>query len=279
LLKLAPQAAVNIIPVPRHEVDFSNPSAVAKRIEDERDVDVVVNAVAYTAVDQAEREAALARSVNATAPCAIAHTCAKFGIPMVHVSTDYVFDGRKTSPYVETDPVSPINVYGHTKCEGEELIRSTLPHHVIVRTSWLYASHGKNFVKTILRLAFSQSEVKVIDDQWGNPTSAADLASSVLSIVKRIALTPDDNCWGTFHYTGSGRTNWYHFAKTVVDEASNIGLKVGRIVPIPSREYTTIAKRPTNSELDCTKFESVYGISPQPWFKSVKTVIDEILAQ
>jgi dTDP-4-dehydrorhamnose reductase len=270
---------VKITPVPRSEVDFFVPNAAARRIENEGRVDVVVNAVAYTGVDQAEREPGLAQAVNAIAPGLIAQSCAQRGIPLVHVSTDYVFDGSKPSAYVETDPVSPINMYGQTKCHGEDLIRTAWARHVIIRTSWLYAAQGTNFVKTILRLAASRDELKVVNDQWGNPTSARDLADAILSVVRHITAAPGANSWGTFHYAGAGRTNWCHFAETIVEEAEKVTPKMARIVPIPSSEFPTAARRPKNSTLDCTKLETIYGISPRPWFESVKTVMHDILTQ
>jgi len=237
---------------------------------------LVINCAAYTAVDRAESEPELALAVNRDGPAHLAAACGKARIPLVHISTDYVFDGSKEGPYRETDPVSPLGVYGRTKAEGEREVWSCLRKHIILRTAWLYGIHGQNFVKTVLRLGQERRVLRVVNDQQGCPTNAADLAEVILAIAGRC----DRNPWGTYHYSGKGVTTWHGFAEAIFTEARKYtSLPVERVEPIPSAEYPTPAKRPANSVLDCSLFTSTFGIEPRPWRESLAEVIHGLFSQ
>jgi dTDP-4-dehydrorhamnose reductase len=239
----------------------------------------VINAAAYTAVDRAETERELAWAVNAGAPTYIARRCARDGIPLIHISTDYVFDGRKTSPYLEDDPLGPLGVYGRTKADGESAVRTALDRHIIIRTAWLYSAHGANFVKTVMRLALERDELRIVDDQIGCPTSAQDLAGAILSIAGRIgAVQPFP--WGTYHYCGNGVTSWCGLARYVIDQLVHAGIiKPLRLIPISTAEYPTPACRPAYSVLDCRRIEAAFGITRPPWQSSVAHAVRRLLAQ
>jgi len=238
---------------------------------------LVINAAAYTNVDTAESDPKTAFAVNKTGSSNLAKVCEKYAIPLIHISTDYVFDGQKGSAYVETDPVSPLGVYGKSKEEGESEIRLHLKAHVIIRTAWLYGAYGHNFVKTMLRLGKEKSDIKVVDDQYGSPTSASDLAEAVLTIAKQIDNGLDVK-WGTYHYCGKGITTWHGFAEKIFETAKKYGpLKITNIKPVTTAEYPTQAKRPAFSALDCTLIEKNFSISPKPWEESLKVVIDRVL--
>ena len=237
---------------------------------------LVINCAAYTAVDRAESEPELALAVNRNGPACLAAACGKARIPLIHISTDYVFDGSKEGPYRETDPVAPLGVYGRSKAEGEREVRSRLREHIILRTSWVYGIHGQNFVKTMLRLGQERRVLRVVNDQQGCPTNAADLAEVILAIAGRC----DRNPWGTYHYSGKGVTTWHGFAEAIFTEARKYtSLPVERVEPIPSAEYPTPAKRPANSVLDCSLFTSTFGIEPRPWRESLAEVIHGLFSQ
>jgi dTDP-4-dehydrorhamnose reductase len=238
---------------------------------------LVINAAAYTAVDRAESEEKLAFAVNATAPAHIARRCAREGIPLIHISTDYVFDGQKDSPYLEDDPISPLGVYGRSKAEGESAVRSAFDQHLIVRTAWLYSAHGSNFVKTIMRLAAERDDLRVVDDQIGSPTSAADLAAAVLTLAGCIGVR-EPFPWGTYHYCGNGVTSWYGLALHVVELLVKSGKMASfRLIPISTAEYPTPARRPAYSVLDCSRIEAAFGINRPPWQKSVALAVHRLL--
>jgi dTDP-4-dehydrorhamnose reductase len=237
---------------------------------------LVVNCAAYTAVDRAESEPELALAVNRDGPAHLAAACGAARIPLVHISTDYVFDGGKDGPYRETDPVSPLGVYGRSKAESEWEVRSRLREHIILRTSWVYGVHGQNFVKTMLRLGQERRVLRVVNDQQGCPTNAADLAEVILAIAGEC----DMNAWGIYHYAGKGATTWHGFAEAIFAEARKyISLLVERVEPIPSSQYPTAAKRPANSVLDCSLFTSTFGIEPRPWRESLAEVIHGLFSQ
>jgi dTDP-4-dehydrorhamnose reductase len=240
--------------------------------------ELVINAAAYTNVDAAESEIQLASAVNRDGPANVARLSFENNIPLIHVSTDYVFDGTKGSPYRETDPTSPIGVYGQSKAEGEIALRSVIRDHIILRTAWLYGSHGRNFVKTIMKLAREKEEIRVVSDQYGSPTSAADLAEAILTIsgviVKRAAVR-----WGTYHYCGKGVTSWYEFSRTILDIYRQYeDVKTERIVAIATADYPTPARRPAYSALQCDLIEQNFGISTRPWRSSLKKTIHKILS-
>ena len=262
-------ADTSIIQLDRSQCDFGVPSLAAERVLETRP-DLVVNAAAYTAVDRAELEPQIAGAVNRDAPAALAEACAKIGAKLIHLSTDYVFGGSKGAPYVETDPVAPLSVYGRTKEEGEAAIRSTLREHVILRTSWVFAAHGSNFVRTMLRLAKERAELRIVSDQRGAPTSARDIAQALVVVSRAIANGAD--AWGTFHFTSDHPTSWFGFAEAI------FALRDGgpRLVPITSEEYKTPARRPLYSVLDCGRIASAYGIAQSSWSAALAGVLDEI---
>ena len=257
-------------------LDITKPLALREAIYDIHPL-LVINAAAYTAVDRAEAEPELAFSVNRDAPAYLASSCAEAGISLIHLSTDYVFDGSKRGPYLETDPVSPLGIYGKSKAEGEASVRSILKKHIIIRTAWLYGIHGNNFVKTMLRLGQEKETLSVVSDQYGCPTYAGDLADAILTIAnclregRRIA-------WGTYHYCGQGKTTWHGFAEKIFDLASqHRSLMIKKVVPVPTTKYPTPAKRPANSVLDCSLIRKTFGIRPKPWLDSLPRVVEAIV--
>ena len=243
----------------------------------DRSWDLIVNAAAYTAVDQAESEPDLAFAINEHAPAAIAAACAKTDVPFIHVSTDYVFDGSKDEPYTEDDPINPINTYGASKAAGEQAVRSAHAMHIILRTSWLYSPHGRNFAKSMINLAEQRDELRIVNDQHGCPTTAGDLAGAIARIAEMIAYGQPVK-WGTFHYAGRGATTWYGLAEAVLDTYHALGGKRPALRGIPTSEYPTPARRPANSRLDCTRIEAELGIVPRPWRESCTAVVKEIVA-
>lgn len=239
---------------------------------------LIINAAAYTAVDLAESERDQAFVLNRDLPAALALFGAQSGVPLIHISTDYVFDGTKSQPYREDDPIAPINCYGESKAAGEQEIRRNLTEHVILRTSWLYSSHGKNFVKSMMRLAQQRDELRIVNDQHGCPTSAADLAEAVCSIAGRIT-GGGDVPWGTYHYAGAGETTWLGLAEATLREYESCGGKLPGLIGIPTSEYPTPARRPANSRLDCSKITEQFGIETHSWQSSCAAVVRACSAQ
>jgi dTDP-4-dehydrorhamnose reductase len=238
---------------------------------------LLINCAAYTAVDKAESEPEAAFAVNRDGPANLADECERLGIPLIHISTDYVFNGKSDRPYKEEDAADPQNVYGLSKWEGEEAVRSRLARHIIVRTSWLYGSRGLNFVKTILRLGKEREELKVISDQYGCPTWSFDLAGCLVRIAEHALSGLEEVPWGTYHFCGEGITTWYHFAFAILDEARRReSSRIARVSPVPSSSYPTVAARPGYSALDCGKIEASFGIAPPPWEKSLACLMDEL---
>jgi dTDP-4-dehydrorhamnose reductase len=267
----------SIVAVDLPEFDITDASE-AKKAVSRSDASLVINASAYTAVDKAESEPELAFAVNRDGPAHLASLCYERGIPLVHISTDYVFDGAKKGPYRETDPVSPLGVYGKSKAEGEKAVRDQLDEHLIIRTAWLYGEHGNNFVKTMLRLGREQETVRVVADQYGCPTSATDLSDAILDIATRIA-EKIDIAWGTYHYCGRGVTTWHGFAEALFYEAKKHDtFRVKTVAPIPTDQYPTPAKRPANSALDCSLIEERFGIRPRPWQESLARMMPLMLS-
>jgi dTDP-4-dehydrorhamnose reductase len=239
--------------------------------------DLVINCAAYTAVDKAESEAELAYSVNKDGPANLSSACKKIRIPFIHISTDYVFNGNAKRPYREGDPVSPLGAYGRSKWEGEEAVRSLLEQHIIMRTSWLYGVHGHNFVKTIIRLSHEKEEIRVVADQKGCPTWTGDLSDALVILVQRIDKGSREVSWGTYHFCGAGKTSWYELALAVVKEASRrSSLKVLSVLPIPTSDYPTPAKRPMWSVMDCSKIQDTFDIKPKKWEKSLTVMIEKL---
>lgn len=261
----------------RQELDITQPNQIDKIIG-KASPSLVVNAAAYTNVDKAETEADLAFAVNKIAPGYLARCCAERNIALIHISSDYVFDGIKGKPYHETDPIAPLGIYGQSKAEGEVAIRSGLKNHIILRTSWLYSVYRSNFVKTMLDLGTKKKVIPVVNDQFGSPTSAADLAETVLTIAAKIGDAADLD-WGTYHYCGNGITSWHGLATEVLKLASSyVRLQTKRVDAITTAEYPTLAKRPPYSALDCSRIKKVFGIEPKPWQQSLKHTIDRIFS-
>ena len=255
-----------------HRMDITDIDAVNNFIDLHQPA-CVINAAAYTQVDQAEIEATLAFAVNKTGCTNLAQICAKYEIPLFQVSTDYVFNGQQNTPYHESDPISPIGIYGHSKAAGETEIRSNLKEHIILRTSWLYGVHGQNFVKTILKLAGTKENIRVVSDQYGSPTNAADLAEAILAIVDKWRQQ-SAVAWGTYHYCGQGVISWHGFAEKIIELARQfVEVKTNRVVPIATADYPTKARRPAFSALDCHLIKNNFGIHPKPWRESLKSTI------
>lgn len=239
---------------------------------------LVVNAAAYTAVDQAESERNLAFALNAKAPQLMAQACAKNETPFIHISTDYVFDGDKDSPYVEDDPIGPVSVYGASKAEGEASVREALEQHVILRTAWVYSAHGQNFVKSMLKLGAERDRLTIVNDQTGCPTSAREIARAIKSIAGQILVDPASAPYGTYHYVGGQKMTWYDFAKDIFEGAEARGAETpAKILPIPTSDYPTAAKRPANSVLETAKIRTNWGLSAPPQAQELAAVLDRLL--
>ena len=276
---LACEAAdISLIAVGRVSMDFEKLQTIAPALASAQP-DVIVNAAAYTAVDQAEAEEARAFRINATAAGAVAAAARKLNVPVIHLSTDYVFDGRADTPYRETDATAPLNAYGRSKLAGEKTVATANPDHVILRTSWIYSPFGQNFLKTMLQLGETHSEVSVVADQYGCPTAAADIAGAIVAIASTLRTRPDDaRLRGTFHLAGSGETAWAEFAQTIFDEAAQHGHKRVNVVPITAAEYPTAAARPNNSRLNCDKLSEVYGLRLPDWRSSVRVCVARLMS-
>ena len=268
---------LEILALDRSALDITDQVSVSEEVN-RPGVSLVVNAAGYTAVDQAESEPDLAFAVNRDGPADLASACGKAGIPLVHISTDYVFDGQKKGVYLVTDPVSPLSVYGKSKAAGEVEVRKHLREHFILRTGWLYGVHGHNFVKTMLLLGREREVVQVVSDQYGCPTYAADLAETILRIASQL-LKGGQGHWGTYHYCGKGVTTWHGFAEEIFRLASEYAsLKVKRVEPISTSQYPTPAKRPTSSILDCSVLEKTFNIHPQPWAESLAKMLEVLFS-
>lgn len=273
LIAQAPRFGVEFVAPPLAQMDLTRPTELDATWDAARP-EAVINAAAYTAVDRAEVEPETAFAINAAAPARIAARCAAEGIPLVHISTDYVFDGCRREPYREEDPVAALGVYGRSKAEGEAAVRAALDRHVIVRTAWLYSAHCANFVKTVMRLVGERDELRIVDDQTGSPTCAEDLAAALLGIAVRRGTTP----WGTYHYCGAGVTSWCGLARHVLDTMVARGRIRGyRLVPIATADYPTPARRPAYSVLDCGRIERAFGVVRPPWQAGVEKTVDRLL--
>jgi dTDP-4-dehydrorhamnose reductase len=241
------------------------------------DVSLVINAAAYTAVDAAETHADMAFAVNRDGPGNLARACNARSIPLIHISTDYVFDGQKKGAYQTDDPPSPVGVYAKSKAEGEGVVIKQTKEHIIVRTAWLYGIHGKNFVKTMLKLGRQREHLQVVNDQYGCPTNAADLAATLLDIARRVIDPAGFDSWGIYHYCGKGETTWFGFAKKIFEIASAYeALAVRQVLPISSNDYPTPAARPANSVLNCDKTERIFSTICAPWEKSLEHMLERL---
>ena len=261
-----------------HCGDFANPEGIAATVRALKP-DVIVNAAAHTAVDKAESEPELARLLNATTPGVLAREAAALGAWLVHYSTDYVFDGSGTRPWVETDTPAPLSVYGRTKLEGEQLVQQSGAKHLILRTSWVYAARGGNFAKTMLRLAQERERLTVIDDQWGAPTGAELLADVTAHAIRHLQQRPQDA--GLYHLVAGGEVTWNGYAKFVIEHASKaqsaIKIVAKEVAPVPTSAFPTPAVRPHNSRLNTSKLQTTFGLTLPHWQTGVERMLTEIL--
>ena len=256
----------------RSEIDLRKPGSARSEIARSRP-DGVINAAAYTAVDQAEREPELAFAINSQGAGEIAEAAAAVGARVVHISTDYVFEGRSNRPLTEDSPTGPLNVYGRSKQAGEELVRRNCPDATIVRTSWLYSPVGSNFVRTVLRLAAERAELRIVDDQVGSPTSATDLARALIGLLARQPKAAGE----TYHFAGSEACSWAEFARGIIAASAEFGGKPTSVVPIPTADYPTPAIRPAYTVLDCGKFDREFGFERPGWTDAVRPVVAELM--
>ncbi len=250
------------------ELDICDPGPVADALEG---ADAAVNCAAYTAVDKAESEAGTAWQVNAEGPGIVAAACADRDLPLVHISTDYVFGGEGERPWREEDPVAPLSEYGRGKAAGDETVRRRCPRHLILRPAWVFSAGGHNFVRTILRLARERDRLRIVDDQRGGPTAADDIAGAILAMLAQ-AGEPEFDRWGTYHYCGAPATTWCGFARAICRAA---GLNTP-IEPIPTTAFPTPARRPANSVLDCSRIKTVFGIDQPDWRAALERVVPAI---
>ena len=259
----------------RADADIAVPGAAAGAIMRERP-SLVVNAAGYTKVDAAESDPDAAQRDNEIGPHELARACADAGVPLVHVSTDYLFDGTKEGAYREDDPIAPLGVYGRTKAAGERAVREALREHVILRTSWVYGEFGQNFLKTMLRLAATRDELRVVADQRGCPTSTRELAAAIVRIAPRLATRED--IWGTYHFAGLGATTWHVFATHIVAAQAPLTGRKPRVTAITTTDYPTPARRPANSELDSALFAEIFGFRARPWGPEAEDIVRALLS-
>jgi dTDP-4-dehydrorhamnose reductase len=272
LSKSGVRKGFEILALDRISLDITDQSAINRKVRGSG-VSLVVNAAAYTAVDQAESEPEVAFAVNRDGPAYLASVCAEAGIPLIHISTDFVFDGKKEGPYLESDQISPLNVYGESKAAGETAVSTRLREHIIVRTSWVYGVKGRNFVKTMLNLGRKRDVIQVVEDQYGCPTYAADLGDMIMRIAAQMREKKEIT-WGTYHYCGRGVTSWHGLAQEIFLLANQYtSLKVKKVEAIRTADYPTPAKRPLNSALNCSLVEKTFNIHPKPWRESLAQMI------
>lgn len=276
LEKASQRPDLEMIALGRPELDLAKPETVRSAIAAIKP-DHVVSAAAYTAVDLAEDEQELAFAVNATGAEAVAEAAKACGVPVIHLSTDYVFAGDADDPYVEADVTGPRSVYGSSKLEGERLVAQVNPQHIILRTAWVYSPFGKNFVKTMLKLAETRDALSVVSDQRGNPTSALDIADAIIQVADHLAATPDFSAYGVYHLVGTGDTNWSGFARAIFGESAKLGGPTATVADIATADYPTKAARPVNSHLSTAKFRQVFNWSAPHWQTSLRDVVARLV--
>lgn len=276
LQRLRVPEGVTLFAPARADLDLADPAAIESVVA-ARSWAAVINAGAYTAVDRAETDVVAAWQLNALAPAALARATARAGVPLVHVSTDFVFDGAKKGYYVETDAVGPLGVYGASKEGGEQAVRTANARHVIARTAWVVSAHRSNFLKTMLRLGAERPVLRVVDDQRGCPTSAADLAAALLAIALRLARDPAAPT-GTFHVVNDGEATWHALAEAICAGAARRGRPRPMVEAIGTADYPTPARRPANSRLSCVKLGASYGLKMRPWQAGIGDILDELLS-
>ncbi len=270
----------NVVGLSRNELDLSDQSAIRRTVQEIKP-DLIIHPAAYTAVDKAESEPELACAINADAPRVIAEEAAKVGSALIHFSTDYVYDGKKETPYIETDTEKPTSVYGKSKLAGEQAILSVGLPHLILRTSWVYSAHGSNFLKTVLRLAREKEQLNIVADQFGAPTSSRSIAHALYYLVKQWD-SEEASQTGVYHVTNNGRTSWHGFAQEIVNEYFVLGKKpvlkanVDSILETTSDQYTSAATRPANSCLNNDKLEGVFGVRLPSWQHGLQEVMQHL---
>jgi dTDP-4-dehydrorhamnose reductase len=273
LAQLGKEQGLDLIALSRSELNITDAVSISAAFN-KHHPELLINAAAYTAVDKAESEPELAYAINAKGVGLLAEACAKSNIPMLHISTDYVFDGTKATPYTEMDQVNPLSVYGKSKEAGERILREKLNQHIILRTSWVFGEHGNNFVKTIVRLAKEREELNVVADQLGGPTSSEAIAEVLLHISSRFRFDLESK-WGTYHFCQKPYVSWYEFAKSIIEDSINtraIDHPV-RVNPILSKDYSSAARRPKNSKLKTQKLTENFNFSIKDWYSYSKKVI------
>ena len=275
LLPCLQQAGFSVVGRGRPGLDLTQKASIYAVFEEVRP-DICINTAAYTAVDKAESDVAGAFAVNRDGVASLAEACRAVHIPLLHLSTDYVFPGTASRPYLEEDPTAPLGVYGRSKWEGEAAVRAMHREHLIVRTAWLYGHHGTNFVKTMLRLARERQVLQVVQDQYGCPTWTRELARALTVICQHLTRAQDAPLWGTYHFCGAGQTTWYDFSRAIFAEVRfSEELSIQRVDPIPTTAYPTPAQRPAYSVLDCSKIQRVFGITPRLWRDSLHDCMQE----
>jgi dTDP-4-dehydrorhamnose reductase len=267
---------VEIVAVGRPALDLANPASIFSSLAATRP-DAIVSAAAYTAVDKAETEKDLAFAINGNGAGAVAEAAQALDVPVLHLSTDYVFEGTKPDAYVETDPTGPTSVYGASKLDGERRVAAATDNHAIFRTAWVYSPDGSNFLKTMLRLGEARETISVVSDQHGCPTSACDIARALIQAAQRMVEDRDARYRGVFHLTGSGEASWADFARAIFKAAESRGRRPVKVMPITSDQYPSPVRRPENSRLSGEKLKRSYGIVLPDWRESTKAVIDALL--
>jgi dTDP-4-dehydrorhamnose reductase len=262
-----------LIVLGRDQLDLAQPDQIRRQVQNVRP-DLIINAAAHTAVDLAESEPQKAFAINSVAPGILAEEALALDIPLIHYSTDYVFDGMKAGPYTEDDAPNPLGVYGKSKLAGEQAIRDVQGKYLILRTSWVYSTHGRNFLLTMQRLLQEKPELRVVADQIGAPTWAGTIANSTLALIERWQANEVAN-WGTYHLTAQGETSWFGFAQAIGEALRQQGKPCADLLPIPSSDYPTPAARPLNSRLDCSRLQRDWGVSQPDW----QTALRECLAE
>jgi len=276
LQALALTQGVEVVAPPRSVVDLEDDDAIGRIIAAET-WGAVINAAGYTNVDGAESEEMAAFAVNATAPALLAVETGLRQIPIIQISTDYVFDGQKGAPYVEDDVAAPLNAYGRSKLAGENAVRVGNWQHIILRTAWVYSPYGKNFVRTILRLAQERDRLTVVADQRGSPTAARDVAKACLDVALSCAAEPKRAPYGVYHFAGAGEASWFEFATAIVEAAADRLHRAPEVAPIRTIDYPTPALRPADTRLDCTAVVRAFGVTLQPWRCALVETIDRLL--
>ena len=279
LMERGSAAGHEIVVLGRPQLDLAGDSDAVERAVEATRPDAIVSAAAYTAVDKAESERDLAFAINGSGAGAVSQAAQRLGVPLVHISTDYVFDGSKATAYTENDPTGPVSVYGASKLAGEKAVLAASSNAAVLRTAWVYSPFNANFVKTTLRLASDREEVGVVADQVGNPTSALDIADGILAVLGNLAASDDESLRGTFHMTGEGEASWAAFAERIFAASAAAGGPSARVRSITTADYPTPAARPANSRLDGSKLARVHGVRLPDWRTSTDEVVRRLVAE